>query len=250
MNLSGPDTARARQISKSEGTTESGSLVDNIVREGARRMLAAALEGEVNQHIAELAGERDEDGRRLAVRNGHHRERTVTTAAGPVAVKALRVIDKRVDSGTGERKRFWSKILKSKEPAMQYIRHAKGVLTVTTATAACYTLMSVGYTWARESAAAAGDTIFSGAFEFLLTTAASWALMPLLLWAGMRMLRETGNTVLVLIGGLGWAGVSGYYIDDIDRAGGHMPVLVLAAYVLCGAVLSGVNPGRASDFGS
>ncbi|MET9823692.1 IS256 family transposase [Streptomyces sp. NPDC006349] len=94
-----------------DGTTQSGSLLDDIVREGARRMLAAALEAEVNQYIAELVGERDEAGRRLVVRNGHHRERTVTTAAGPIAVKAPRVNDKRVDGETGERKRFSSKIL-------------------------------------------------------------------------------------------------------------------------------------------
>lgn len=94
-----------------DGTTQSGSLMDGIVREGARRMLAAALEAEVNSYIAELAGERDEAGRRLVVRNGHHRERTVTTAAGPIAVKVPRVNDKRVDGETGERKRFSSKIL-------------------------------------------------------------------------------------------------------------------------------------------
>ncbi|MEE1737866.1 IS256 family transposase [Streptomyces sp. BE147] len=94
-----------------EGTTETGSLMDDIVREGARRMLAAALEAEVDQYIAELAGERGGAGRRLVVRNGRHRERTVTTAAGPVAVKAPRVNDKRVDVGTGERKRFSSQIL-------------------------------------------------------------------------------------------------------------------------------------------
>ncbi|MEU8877425.1 IS256 family transposase [Streptomyces javensis] len=63
------------------------------------------------EYIAELAGERDEAGRRLVVRNGHHRERTVTTAAGPIAVKAPRVNDKRVDGETGERKWFSSKIL-------------------------------------------------------------------------------------------------------------------------------------------
>jgi len=69
-----------------EGSTGSGSLIDEIVREGARRMLAAALEAEVNQYIAELAAETDAAGRRLVVRNGHHRPRTVVTAAGPVEV--------------------------------------------------------------------------------------------------------------------------------------------------------------------
>ncbi|MEU6521558.1 hypothetical protein ABZ892_01625 [Streptomyces sp. NPDC046924] len=127
---------------------------------------------------------------------------------------------------------------------MQYIRHAKGALAVVAATAACHSLMSAGYAWARDSAAASGDTIFSGAFEFLLTTAASWALMPLLLWAGMRVMGETGNAVLVLVGGLVWVGLSGYCIDDIDFPGGHMSILALTAYVLLGTGLAGVGPGR------
>ncbi|MER5665937.1 IS256 family transposase [Streptomyces mirabilis] len=94
-----------------EGSTESGSLIDEIVREGARRMLAAALEAEVNQYIAELAAETDGAGRRLVVRNGYHQPRTVVTAAGPVEVKAPRVNDRRINEATGERKRFSSKIL-------------------------------------------------------------------------------------------------------------------------------------------
>ncbi|GHE61044.1 IS256 family transposase [Streptomyces capitiformicae] len=94
-----------------DGTTPNGSLIDEIVREGARRMLAAALEAEVNAYIAELEQERDETGRRLVVRNGYHKPRRVTTAAGVVEVKAPRVNDKRVDAETGERKRFSSAIL-------------------------------------------------------------------------------------------------------------------------------------------
>ncbi|MET8630509.1 IS256 family transposase, partial [Kitasatospora sp. NPDC004669] len=94
-----------------DGTTRDGSLLDEIVREGARRMLAAALEAEVNAYIAELAHERDDNGRRLIVRNGYHQPRQVTTAAGMIEVKAPRVNDKRVDENTGERKRFSSAIL-------------------------------------------------------------------------------------------------------------------------------------------
>lgn len=93
------------------GTTSNGSLIDEIVREGARRMLAAALEVEVNSYLAELADARDADGRRLVVRNGFHGERTIATSAGPVQVKAPRVNDKRVDAETRERKRFSSAIL-------------------------------------------------------------------------------------------------------------------------------------------
>src|SRR4051794_20543283 len=85
--------------------------MDDIVREGARRVLAAALEAEVNAYIAELADQRDENGRRLVVRNGYHQPRSVTTAAGTVGVRAPRVNDKRIDETTGERKRFSSAIL-------------------------------------------------------------------------------------------------------------------------------------------
>ncbi|MGW9031101.1 IS256 family transposase [Streptomyces sp. NPDC055722] len=98
-------------VVNADGTTETGSLIDDIVREGARRMLAAALEAEVNAYIAELADQRDEHGRRLVVRNGYHQPRKVTTAAGAVEVKAPRVNDKRVDEASGERKRFSSAIL-------------------------------------------------------------------------------------------------------------------------------------------
>ncbi|GAA4574305.1 IS256 family transposase [Micromonospora coerulea] len=87
------------------------SLLDDIVREGARRMLAAALEAEVDAYLAELADERDERGRRLVVRNGRAQPRQVMTAAGAVEVTAPRVNDKRVDANTGERKRFRSVIL-------------------------------------------------------------------------------------------------------------------------------------------
>jgi putative transposase len=85
--------------------------LDEIVREGARRMLAAALEEEVAAYIAAHAGERDEDGRRLVVRNGRARPREVTTVAGAIEVRAPRVNDRRVDEATGERSRFRSSIL-------------------------------------------------------------------------------------------------------------------------------------------
>ena len=53
------------------------ALIDEIVREGARRMLAEALQAEVDAYIAQFPGERDEHGRRLVVRNGTHQPREV-----------------------------------------------------------------------------------------------------------------------------------------------------------------------------
>jgi transposase-like protein len=93
-----------------EGSS-AGSLIDELVREGARRMLAEALRAEVDSYIAQFAGERDERGRRLVVRNGHHQPREVLTSAGAVEVMVPRVNDKRTDPDTGERQRFSSAIL-------------------------------------------------------------------------------------------------------------------------------------------
>jgi len=87
-------------------------LLDEIVRDGARQMLQAALKAEVAAYVEQFADQVDEmNGHRLVVRNGHHRQRQVMTAAGAVAVTAPRVNDRRVDPDTGERKRFSSAIL-------------------------------------------------------------------------------------------------------------------------------------------
>jgi len=87
------------------------SLIDEIVHEGARRMLAAALRAEVDAYIVGFADVRDDNGHRLVVRNGTHAARDVLTSAASVAVVAPRVNDKRVDAETGERRRFCSAIL-------------------------------------------------------------------------------------------------------------------------------------------
>jgi len=89
----------------------SSSLIDELVRAGARRMLAEALQAEVDAYIARFAEDRDENGRRLVVRNGRHEPRAVTTCAGVIEVHAPRVNDRRVDPDTGERQRFSSAIL-------------------------------------------------------------------------------------------------------------------------------------------
>jgi putative transposase len=99
-----------RRLPFGEGVEERVTL-DGLAREGARRMIAAALEAEVDEYVSSLVGEIDEDGKRLVVRNGHARERKVTVGSGTVPIRAPRVNDKRVDEDTGERQRFSSKIL-------------------------------------------------------------------------------------------------------------------------------------------
>ena len=85
--------------------------LDELAREGARRMIAAALRAEADEYVERFSDELDEDGYRLVVRNGRARERRVTVGSGTLPVRAPRVNDKRVDEETGERQRFSSKIL-------------------------------------------------------------------------------------------------------------------------------------------
>jgi putative transposase len=85
--------------------------LDELLREGARRMLAAALEAEVDAYLATHAAERDERGRRLVVRNGHAPARTITSGVGQVEVMRPRVDDRRVDATTGARMQFHSMLL-------------------------------------------------------------------------------------------------------------------------------------------
>ncbi len=90
---------------------EVGLTLDELAREGARRMIAAALEVEVEDYLERFAGEVDEDGRRLVVRNGRGRERGLTVGSGTMRLRAPRVNDRRVDPESGERQRFSSRIL-------------------------------------------------------------------------------------------------------------------------------------------
>jgi putative transposase len=70
--------------------------LDELAREGARRMIAAALEVEVEQYVESLRHLRDEHGHALVVRNGKsHHERTVNLGAGSIKMKAPRVDDRR-----------------------------------------------------------------------------------------------------------------------------------------------------------
>ena len=74
-----------------ENGTAVGSLLDEIVRDGARKMLAAALQAEVAAYIDAHADQLDEHGRRVVVSSGYHAGRQRTTAAGAVPAPLLDV---------------------------------------------------------------------------------------------------------------------------------------------------------------
>jgi transposase-like protein len=71
------------------------SSIDEIAREGARRMLVEALQAEVSDYIDKNQNLRDEDGHRLVVRHGKAQTRRVTLGSGTLEVQAPRVRDRR-----------------------------------------------------------------------------------------------------------------------------------------------------------
>jgi len=90
---------------------EMRASLDEIVREGAQRMLQAALEAEIEEFVVRHAGVTDDRGRRQVVRNGYLPEREVATGAGPLSVRQPRARDLRGETAPDERIRFTSSIL-------------------------------------------------------------------------------------------------------------------------------------------
>ena len=97
----------------SESPTTAAAVVglglDELAREGARRMLVAALEAEVADYVAWFGETRDARGHAEVVRNGHGQPRKVTLGAGTLEVRAPRVDDRRVVDGA--KQTFRSRIL-------------------------------------------------------------------------------------------------------------------------------------------
>ncbi len=74
--------------------SESRAALDEIVRQGARRMLQEALEHEVSEYLAMMGGKKDGDGRQEVVRNGFLPERELITGVGPLSIRKPRVRDR------------------------------------------------------------------------------------------------------------------------------------------------------------
>ena len=86
----------------------SRDVLTDVLRDGARRMLATTVEAEVEDYVAARAATVDAAGRRCVVRNGHLPERAIQTPLGDVRVQQPRVRDRRP---VGERETFRSAIL-------------------------------------------------------------------------------------------------------------------------------------------
>jgi putative transposase len=90
-------------------------FLEQVLQEGARKLLQAAIENEVIEYIQAHQDRRDENGRHLVVRNGHLPQREVVTGIGPVQVRQPRVRHR--EAG----KRFSSAILP------KYMRRAPSI---------------------------------------------------------------------------------------------------------------------------
>ena len=94
--------------------------VTEVLRQGAKKLLAQAIEVEVEAFLAEYGSLTTSDGHRRIVRNGYLPEREIQTGIGPVAVRMPRVRDKG-EAGQGRRIRFTSQILPP------YLRRTKSI---------------------------------------------------------------------------------------------------------------------------
>jgi transposase-like protein len=84
--------------------------LNTVLRSGARRLLAHAIEAEAEAFLAGMTEQRLADGRARFVRHGHGPARAVQTGIGPVGVQRVKIRDRAPAEG-GERVRFTSQIL-------------------------------------------------------------------------------------------------------------------------------------------
>lgn len=82
-----------------------------VLREGARRLLAQAVEAEAEAFLAAMSEERLADGRARVVRHGHGPERMIQTGIGPVPVKRAKLRDRAAEAAGEDRITFTSAIL-------------------------------------------------------------------------------------------------------------------------------------------
>lgn len=123
------------------------------------------------------------------------------------------------------------------------VRCVKGVLVSALAAVVCYWMWNSLLQWADDSAAADESAMGAGWLESLLAGLMGLLSMPLLLWAGMRLLGERGNHLLVLAGVAAWWLIGGHVVEDAG-VGGTATALFLALFAVLGGLLSLVEMPR------
>ncbi|WP_405983321.1 hypothetical protein [Streptomyces sp. NBC_00872] len=118
------------------------------------------------------------------------------------------------------------------------VRWVKGTLVSGPAAVVCYWMWTSLREWADNTSD--GDAMGSGLLEGLLASVVGLLTMPLLLWAGMRLLGEKGNHLLVLLGVVAWWLIGAHVVEDAVGAGAT--ALYVSLFAVLGGLLAGVQP--------
>ncbi|MEU5345641.1 MULTISPECIES: hypothetical protein [unclassified Streptomyces] len=114
-------------------------------------------------------------------------------------------------------------------------RGVKGTLVSALAAAVCYWMWTSLWEWSDDVSRASGDAMGAGWLEGLLAGLLGLLSMPVLLWAGMRLLRERGNHLLVVAGFVAWWIIGGKIVEE-----GNVGDMATGLYIALFAGLGGL----------
>ncbi|MFG2311405.1 hypothetical protein ACGFS9_22470 [Streptomyces sp. NPDC048566] len=120
------------------------------------------------------------------------------------------------------------------------VRWAKGTAVTALSAVVCLWIWTSCRSWAQGVREANEDAFLAGSLESLLAGVAGVLSMPLLLWAGMRLLGERGVHLLLLVGTVGWFLIGGHVVED--AAGGAATAGFLALFAVLGGLAALARP--------
>ncbi|MFD8460037.1 hypothetical protein [Streptomyces antimycoticus] len=121
------------------------------------------------------------------------------------------------------------------------VQPLKGAAVTVVAVLVCHLVLSAGYAIARDQKGRDpdGGSWISAEIHLVTFVLGPLLVMPLLLWAGMRILGERDNYLLIIVGSLLWLLGAGYNLNHLQYTpGAHLPVPLLAGMVAVGALLA------------
>ncbi|MFI5679385.1 hypothetical protein [Streptomyces cellulosae] len=116
-------------------------------------------------------------------------------------------------------------------------RGVKGAMVSALTVVVCYWIWTSLLEWSDDVAQAGGDSVGAGLLEGLVARIIGLLSLPVLLWVGMRLLRERGNHLLLAAGHVaGWL-IGGYLVEQ-GGVSDTVTALCLALFVALGGLLS------------
>ena len=168
---------------------EEKPFLEQLLQEGARKLLQAAIENEVIDYIQFHKDRRDEDGQRLVVRNGHLPEREIVSGIGPIKVRQPRVRHRDQGRFTSAIQPRFMRRTPSAEARLGILEFAQSVLGIELYPWQRETLLHIqcGHPTALVACNGAGKT------STVFVTAALWALFN---WPRARIIVTSANLSL------------------------------------------------------